>query len=85
MVPHTTRLPVSVLVVDRWLAQAVAQLSSSAAGRQTAAAWLAAHDSALGSGACEDEACARADDAYQVAAARLGLAARRQCVDRRAA
>jgi hypothetical protein len=85
MVPHSTRLSLSDSCVDRWLIQAVVQLSSSAAAREVAAAWVATYDTARASGSGEDEACARADHAYRVAARRIGLAVGRQDEERRAA
>ena len=73
MVPHTTRLPVSDPFADPWLIQAVVQLSSSPAASQAAAAWLATYDAALAAGSSKDEACVRADDAYHLAAEKVGL------------
>lgn len=58
---------------DLGLMAAVVALSSSTPAREVAAAWIAAYDTASAVGAGEDEAEARAHEAYHRAAARLGL------------
>ncbi len=58
-------------VPDRLLVEAILTFSSSEPEREQAAAWLAAYETANAFGASEDEAQARADDAWQRAAARL--------------
>ncbi len=58
---------------DLDLMAAVVALSSSTPAREVAAAWLAAYDTASAMGVCQDEAEARAHEAYRRAAARLRL------------
>jgi hypothetical protein len=58
---------------DRWLMQSIVEHSSSDQARETAAAWLAAYDTALALGLPVAEAHRHADMAYRVAAARAGL------------
>jgi hypothetical protein len=50
--------------------QSLHLLSSSDAARQAAAAWLAAFDAALAAGLAEDEAHARAGEAWRLAVGR---------------
>ena len=76
MVPHATRLRSSDLALDRWLAEAVARLSSSSSAREAAQAWLTAYDRARASGSAQDEACDEADaaDERSVGASRQAAA-----------
>ena len=56
--------PLHVLT-DRWLIEALSQMSSNARVRGAAAAWLQARRAALELGCAEDEAQARADEALR--------------------
>jgi len=65
MVPHATRLLSDDLALDRWLAEAVAKLSSSPSARAAARAWLTTYDQARETGNAHAEACDEADVAYR--------------------
>ena len=62
------------LLTDRWLIEALSVLSSNPQVRDAAEGWLAAYASALRLGCAEQEAQARADEAFQkgVGTARCG-------------
>jgi hypothetical protein len=53
------------LLTDRWLIEALCQMSSNQHVRDAAAAWLAAYSAALTLGEAERHAQARADKALQ--------------------
>ncbi len=53
------------LLTDRWLIEALGQMSSSPQVRDAAAAWLSAYHAALERGFDEDDAQARADEALR--------------------
>ena len=65
MVPHATRLLSDDLALVRWLAEAVAQLSSSPCARAAARAWLTTYDQPRETGNAHAEACDEADVAYR--------------------
>ena len=52
-------------LTDRWLIEALSKMSSNPRVRCAAAAWLHAHESALGLGLAEEEAQTRADATLQ--------------------
>src|SRR5438105_5865886 len=66
---HVTVLPSDVgpfdALTDRWLIEALSQMSSSPRVRSAAAAWLDARRTALELGLAEEEAQARADATLQ--------------------
>ena len=53
------------LLTDRWLIEALGQMSSNPQVRNAAAAWLAAYSAALKRGYAEHDAQARADEALR--------------------
>jgi hypothetical protein len=53
------------LLTDRWLIEALSQLSSNPRVRDAAATWLCAYRAALGRGYAEHDAQERADEALQ--------------------
>ena len=61
---HTNVAPLE-LRNERWLIEALSQLSSNPHVRDAAAAWLAAYHAALQRGVTEAAAQARADEALQ--------------------
>jgi hypothetical protein len=63
MPPSRTQLAPLELVTDRWLIEALSQVSSNPQVRDAAAAWLGAYNAALSSGLSEAVAQARADAA----------------------
>jgi hypothetical protein len=76
MVATLLRYPTDTLDIpssapDRTLVEAILAFSSSEPEREQAAAWLAAYETACAFGVGDDEALARADDAWQRATARL--------------
>jgi hypothetical protein len=64
---HPHNAPVSALdiLTDRWLIEALSQMSSNPRVRGAAAAWLTAHRTALELGFAEDDAQASADEALR--------------------
>jgi hypothetical protein len=66
---HSPVVPLPLLS-DRWLIEALSQLSSNERVRDAAAAWLAAYTAALRRGFGEADAQARADEALRRVAGR---------------
>ena len=65
MPPRRSEVAPLDLLIDRWLIEALGQLSSNPEVRDAAATWLAAYDAALRRGCAEDAAQARADEALE--------------------
>ena len=84
MAPHTRWLDLSDAFADRWLTEAVVTLSSSAAARNVATAWMTTYESAVALGHAHDEARARADHAYCLAVSGYELPAAEHKDDGRA-
>jgi hypothetical protein len=65
MPPMRAHIAPLELLTDRWLIEALRQMSSNPHVRDAAAAWLAAYNLALTRGFAEHDAQARADEALQ--------------------